>query len=544
MRNLAFYNAATAINMLFDWGWTYESISINNCSVGLDMTSGGPTAQKVGSITFFDSSISDTPIGIKTAYDSTSQPPTAGSVILENVQLTNVPIAVQGNGGVTALQGTTGSTTIVAWGEGHSYTPNGPTTFQGNFQPPRRPGSLTQGGKYYQRSKPQYGNLPVTQFLSARDAGAKGDGITDDTKAVQNLIDQASRSGKVAFFDAGTYKVTTTIEVPAGIKIVGEAYPVIMSSGAFFNDMKKPQPVIQVGRNGEDGAAIEWSDMIISTQGAQAGAILIQYNLSTRGGTPSATWDVHTRIGGFAGSQLQLADCPTTPSVKMPPAPVNPNCIAAFMSMHITSSAANLYLENVWLWTADHDIDSANNIQITIYTGRGLLIESEKGTIWLWGTAVEHHALYQYQLSGTQNIFMGQIQTETPYYQPNPDATIPFPPVKSLQDPDFVASCKGVQGNCADAWGLRILDSHDILTYGAGLYSFFNNYSTSCSDFGAGETCQARIFDIEGKGTESVWVYNLNTIGAVSMIDRDGRSLASYADNIDWFPDTIALFHT
>jgi len=253
---------------------------------------------------------------------------------------------------------------------------------------------------------------------------------------------------------------------------------------------------------------------------------------------------VHTRIGGFAGSNLQLPDCPTTPSTPTPPAPVNPNCIAAFMSMHITKSASNLYMENNWFWTADHDIDSANNIQITIYTGRGLLIESQDGQIWLWGTAVEHHALYQYQLSGTKEVFMGQIQTETPYYQPNPNATIPFPPVKSLSDPDFVASCKGVQGNCADAWALRVLDSQDILTYGAGLYSFFSNYSTSCSDVGAGETCQARIFDLEGQKLENVWVYNLNTIGAVSMIDRDGMSLASYADNIDWFPDTIALFHT
>ena len=30
------------------------------------------------------------------------------------------------------------------------------------------------------------------------------------------------------------------------------------------------------------------------------------------------------------------------------------------------------------------------------------------------GTAVEHHTLYQYQLANTKNIFMGQIQTETP----------------------------------------------------------------------------------------------------------------------------------
>lgn len=65
------------------------------------------------------------------------------------------------------------------------------------------------------------------------------------------------------------------------------------------------------------------------------------------------------------------------------------------------------------------------------------------------------------------------------YYQPNPNATIPFPPVKQLNDPDFVASCQGQTGNCADAWGLRVVGSQSILVYGAGLYSFFNNYSTS-----------------------------------------------------------------
>lgn len=41
-------------------------------------------------------------------------------------------------------------------------------------------------------------------------------------------------------------------------------------------------------------------------------------------------------------------------------------------------------------------------------------IESTAGTFWLVGTAVEHHVLYQYQLSGTKNIFASQLQTETP----------------------------------------------------------------------------------------------------------------------------------
>lgn len=44
MRNLTFYNAVTAIDQIWDWGWTYKSIPINNCSLGVNMASGGPTS--------------------------------------------------------------------------------------------------------------------------------------------------------------------------------------------------------------------------------------------------------------------------------------------------------------------------------------------------------------------------------------------------------------------------------------------------------------------------------------------------------------------
>ena len=148
-----------------------------------------------------------------------------------------------------------------------------------------------------------------------------------------------------------------------------------MSSGSYFSNMNSPQPVVRVGNAGATGQ-VQWSDMIVSTQGAQAGAILIEWNLNTSG-TPSGMWDVHTRIGGFVGSNLQYAQCPSSATS------VNNNCIGAFMSMHVTSGAAGLYLENNWFWTADHDIDDPGNRQLTIYSGRGLLIESTAGTIWL-----------------------------------------------------------------------------------------------------------------------------------------------------------------
>jgi glucan 1,3-beta-glucosidase len=284
--------------------------------------------------------------------------------------------------------------------------------------------------------------------------------------------------------------------------------------------------VVQVGKSGESGI-VEFSDVIVSSMGAQAGAILIEWNLASSTSTPSGLWDVHTRVGGFAGSQLQLANCPTTPTSST----INTNCIAAFMSMHITKSASGLYMENNWLWVADHDVEDPGLTQITIYAGRGLLIESTAGGIWLVGTAVEHHQLYQYQLSSTKNIFLGQIQTETAYYQPNPDATVPFSALTAYNDPVIPTGGSG--------WGLRLVSSSNILIYGAGLYSFFSNYNVHCSDQGNGETCQSRIFSVE---SSSGTVYNLNTVGTTNMITKDGVDIASYSDNLGGFIDTIALF--
>jgi glucan 1,3-beta-glucosidase len=501
------------------------------------MSSLNSGVQSVGSVTFIDSDMTNTKVGIVMARGPNSTPPSGGSLILENVALKNVPIAVQGPGATTVLKGTTGSTTIAGWGQGHSYTPTGPTTFQGPITPDTRPASLVTGNAYYTRSKPQYQNLLASSFASVRSAGAKGDGSTDDTAALQAVITSAAASGLIVFFDAGTYKVTKTLYIPAGSKIVGESYSVIMSSGTFFSNMGSPQPVVQVGKPAESGT-VEWSDMIVSTQGAQAGAILIQWNLVSSSSSPAGMWDVHTRIGGFAGSQLRLSQCPTTSTTVYNAGNIRTNCIAAFMHMHVTTGVTGLYLENNWFWTADHDVEDPSLTQITVYTGRGLYIESTMGAIWLWGTAVEHNSLYQYQLANTRNIFMGQIQTETAYWQPNPNATAVFPPVASFNDPTF--SNPSTTAVNADGWGLRILSSSAINVYGAGMYSFFNNYNVHCSDQGNGEACQSRIFSVE-KST-GVSVYNLNTVGTTAMITLDGTDVAQYSDNLNGFIDTIALF--
>lgn len=185
-------------------------------------------------------------------------------------------------------------------------------------------------------------------------------------------------------------------------------------------------------------------------------------------------------------------------------------------------------------------MDDASSTRVSVFTGRGLLFESSNA--WLYASGVEHHGLYQYQFANAKDIFAGFIQTETPYWQPNPDAkSQPYPLSTTLNDPNYSTACP--DGIC-DAYGLRILNSQSVLIYGAGLYSFFKNYDLTCSSPdapGGKRDCQNRIFSIEGTSSNIV-AYCLSQVGALQMVTIDGQDKASWSDNLSVYTNTIGLF--
>jgi hypothetical protein len=87
-------------------------------------------------------------------------------------------------------------------------------------------------------------NPRVDRALNARDFGAVGDGITDDTAAIKNAITVAeSGDRKTVILPTGVYLVQKAIEVPGGVILAGEGQSgtVILSNAS--------EPVIHIKRN-------------------------------------------------------------------------------------------------------------------------------------------------------------------------------------------------------------------------------------------------------------------------------------------------------
>lgn len=532
-RNLTFHGCQTAIFMNWNWAWTLQDVSITNCSVGVDM-SNGDTSQTVGSVLIIDSVISDTPIGVRTAY-SPSTSATNGTLILDNVDMSsNVPIAVSDYGSDSTVLA--GNVKITSWAQGNMPGTGSPTSskaIQGSQTVITKSASLLDSaGNVFARSRPQYETVGVSSFVSVKARGAKGDGVTDDTAALQAVFNNIT-SDQIVYFDHGAYLVTHTIKVPKDVRVTGEVWPVVVAGGSTsFSNAANMTPVFQVGQPGDSGSA-EFSDLLFATAGPQPGAVMIEWNLAGSSAGAAGLWDVHVRIGGAAGTDLQLSECAKNPNVT---AAANTNCLGAGLLLHITSAASSVYVENAWFWVADHDLEpAANSGQINVFNGRGVLIESA-GPVWMIGTAAEHSVLYNYQLSNASNVFMGLIQTETPYFQGNPDARTPFAVQTALSDPDF-DSC--TTATCARSWGLRIANSSDVFIYGAGLYSFFDNYDSTCL---ATESCQENIVSLES--SSQVHIFGLNTKAATNMVLLDGESIALDSGNRNNFCATLALVST
>ncbi|KAI0196341.1 pectate lyase superfamily protein-domain-containing protein [Astrocystis sublimbata] len=532
-RGLTFTSQSTAVSMIWDWGWTWQNIVVNSAFIAFDCTAfGGPVngaqIQGTGSLTVLDSHFSSVPFAI--TVGPTIQP----AITIDNLLVDgNTPSIVLVSGGATILPGTTGAPlTINSWASGRRYTDSaagtGISTSDFLTPVPNKPSSmLSSSGQWFTRSKPQYETLTAGDIVSVATFGAVGDGVTDSTTALNNAFTFGAARNQVVFIPAGVYMVSSTIVMPMGTRVVGELWSQIMAFGDNFNNPNSPLPMVQVGNVGDVGN-IEISDILFTVQAPAAGTLLVQWNVKASSPGSAGMWDSHVRVGGAVGSNMQVGQCPAGDGYSSA-------CAGASMLMHVLPTASG-YFENTWFWVADHDLDIPDQSQINVFSARGILVES-RGPTWFWGSASEHSALYQYQLANASNIFLGHMQTESPYYQPTPDALDHFTSAGVFESDPTFSDCFGNE-QCLSSWALIMSRVQDIFIYGAGFYSFFSSYSQACL---LGEECQQRL--IQTDFSQGIWLYSLFTKGATESVSPlGGIAPVEQADNKNGFLTAISAW--
>ncbi|KAK4213855.1 glucan-beta-glucosidase [Rhypophila decipiens] len=530
-RNLVFNQCNTAVQMVWDWGWNWQQITVNGGTIAFNISGiGGDKGQGTGSVSIIDSTIKDVNIGVLTNNNAAASP----NIVLDNTNFQNVANPVMAVGGSKLLSGNS-----QLWATGKRYNGSTGSTQTGAVTAPKRGAGLNDAnGKLYVRSRPQYEKKGTDGFLIAtKDGGCKNDATGDQASCINKFLRSAVDKGKIAYFPAGEYAVGSTVHIPTGAVVQGSLWSQIMGSGFYFSDIQHPKVMVRVGNKGEVGS-VEITEMLFSVRGATAGAIMMEWNVAAEKQGSAAMWDSHFRVGGALGTDLDLSKCPKFSN--------NAECIAASLMFRVTAQA-NGYFENVWAWVSDHDNDKtivnqpdSSSTQISIFGARGMLIESQ-GPSWFYGGGSEHSVLYNYLISGAKSVFMGHIQTESPYFQPKPRPPDPFRAGASFpNDPDFgdcQITAEVFDDRCNYAWGVQIVDSKDIMIHSAGLYSFFNEYYQDCIDT---NNCQDRILEV--KGSTGVVIFNLFTVATVNIASGIDKTKVPQAGNQRGFTTEVSVW--
>ncbi|KAI9731941.1 MAG: hypothetical protein M1834_004392 [Cirrosporium novae-zelandiae] len=524
LKSITFDGCAVGVYLAHGFDTVFQNCTFMDGDTGIDMTPGD--RYNIGSVTVLDSTGSNLKRFVKTLNSGTAD----RNLILENIEIQNSGPTVVANG-TGVYSGSVADTWVMGTTK---YVPGGPTTGMlrnGTTLSTPRSSVLLDDGKYLTIPPPTYQEYAVDQFINVKDVygyPVYGDGVTDDTKNINYILSKFANC-KIIFFPAGTYLVIDTIFVPIGSRLVGEVWSAISASGSKFMNAQDPTVMVKVGNSGDKGV-VQFSDMLFTVADILPGCQLLEVNIA--GDTPGdvAFWNTHFRVGGAKGSKVQT-NCGSTPD----------KCKAAFGLLHLTSTSS-VYIEDMWGWTADHDLDGTNDQ--TISTGRGALIEATAGT-WLLGTTFEHHTLYQYNLNNAQNIYIGMQQSETPYWQgPPQNVTAPAPwiPLARYSDPTF-SNCNStgnstIDAQCRMAWYEQISNVKDAFIYGSGFWTFFNNLdSTPCG--GNDGECQTNSVNILGS-TNGLYIYGLNTRGVRNLVVNFGRALVTRAQNPGGWGGTVA----
>ncbi|TFB00197.1 Glucan 1,3-beta-glucosidase [Trichoderma ghanense] len=482
---------------------TGQGLHFESCKVGIETTNNN---------TGFFALIDSTAKNVNILWNAAASPTAQGSMVLENVQVDKTVKSTVTAGGKSVLKGSVRPGQSWIWG--NVYGPSNGQRAEGKFFPASRPLALVDiTGSYHAVAPPTFQEYSVDQVINVKTVHGlpvAGDGVTDDTKNLQKIINKAAGKN-VLFFPHGTYLVSDTLVVPPGSRFHGEVWSEISATGNKFKNANKPVAMVQVGKPGQVGVA-QFVDMLFTVADILPGCKLVEVNMAGLRAGDVGFFNTHFRIGGARGSKVQTnCDDPAT-------------CKAARLCAHLTTFSSS-YWENSWCWSADHDLD--DDFGANPSTAGGFLVESTRAT-WMLGIGSEHNSLYQVNIYKAKNVFLGFQQSETPYWQGNNSGLLtPLPWTNSLlaSDPDF-SWCAADDAQCRMAVFQYIHDSSNVNAYGGGYWVFFNGINRD----GCSAECQQNA--VIYADNQELYSYGVSTHNVRTMVleSERGKTVAEVVD--------------
>jgi hypothetical protein len=235
-----------------------------------------------------DAIIANTPTGIRISLYADD----SSAVLLQNVGFFNVKDAIVAETRTAPLLAGGNEFLIDSWGFGLYHDDKGlHFAQQEQLQALDRKKSLTgskayanRASNFFARRRPQYLDLGGGQVFDVKAYGAKGDGITDDTAALNSILSAAANMSSIVHFPYGVYIIKDTLYMPLGSRIIGQVWPQIMATSSKFEDAENPHVAVQVGNEGDVGI-LEIQNMMFTVSRPTAGAVLMEWNVheSTQG---------------------------------------------------------------------------------------------------------------------------------------------------------------------------------------------------------------------------------------------------------------------
>lgn len=118
----------------------------------------------------------------------------------------------------------------------------------------------------------------TASVLNVVEYGAKGDGVTDDTKAIQRAIDDANQRGRTIYMPKGVYLISAPISLN-GCTLIGEAGNIFSGEGTVIKCMSKDFTAIKQGSTSAADIMFNISDIMV--EGAAIGFEIV-YTINSK----------------------------------------------------------------------------------------------------------------------------------------------------------------------------------------------------------------------------------------------------------------------